>query len=109
VSVILFAESPGAFVDLAADLAWLTARPPTEFVLDQHLTAAAQPTSERQLREASAINQAIGTLIGRGYTPQQASAELNTQAASSSTDRHTAARRILATITADIEEPFDSG
>jgi hypothetical protein len=102
VSIILFADSPGAFVDLAADLAWLTTRPPTDFVLDQHLTAAAQPTSERQLREATAINQAIGALINRGYTPQQANTELSTQATNSSTDRHTVARRILAKITAGI-------
>jgi hypothetical protein len=108
VSIILFADSAGAFVDLAADLAWLTARPPTEFVLDRHLSAAAQPTSERQLREATAINQAIGALISRGYTLQQASTELSTHAANSSTDRHTAARRILAEITAGIEGRFDN-
>jgi hypothetical protein len=109
VSIVLFADSPGAFVDLAADLSWLTARPPTDFVLDQHLTAAARPTSEGQLREGSAINQAIGALIGRGYTPQQASIELSTQSANSSMDRHTAARRILAEITAGIEGRFDIG
>jgi hypothetical protein len=109
VSIILFADSAGAFVDLAADLAWLTARPPTEFVLDQHLTPIARPTSEGQLLEATAINQAIGALIGRGYTPQQANTELSTQAANSSMDRPTAARRILAEITAGIDECFDIG
>jgi hypothetical protein len=109
VSIIFFADSAGAFVDLAADLAWLTARPPTDFVLDQHLTTAAQSTSEGQLREGSAINQAMGALIGRGYTPQQADTELSTQAANSSMDRHTAARRILAEITAGIEGRFDIG
>lgn len=107
VSIILFAGSQGAFVDLAADLAWLTARPPTEFVLDQHRTAAARSTFEGQLREASAINQAIGVLIGRGRTPQQANAELSTTAANRSMDRHTAARRILNEITASIDERFD--
>jgi hypothetical protein len=109
VSIILFADSAGAFVDLAADLAWLTARPPTEFVLDQHLTPLAQPTSEGHLLAATAINQAIGALIGRGYTPQQANTELSTQAANSSMDRPTAARRILAEITAGIDECFDIG
>jgi len=103
VSIILFADSAGAFVDLAADLAWLTARPPTAFVLDHHLTAAIQPTSEGRLREASAVNQAIGALIGRGYTPQQGNTELSTQAANDSMDRHTVARRILAEITAGLE------
>ncbi len=35
VAIILYAGSPGAFVDLAADLAWLTARSLSEFILDQ--------------------------------------------------------------------------
>jgi hypothetical protein len=109
VSIILFADSAGAFVDLAADLAWLTARPPTEFVLDQHLTPVAQPTSEGQWLEAVAINQAIGALIGRGYTPQQANTELSKHAADSSVDRPSAARRILAEITAGSDECFDIG
>ena len=34
VAVILYAGMPGTFVDLAADLAWLTGRPPTDFMLD---------------------------------------------------------------------------
>jgi hypothetical protein len=109
VSIVLFADSAGAFVDLAAGLAWLTARPPTEFVLDQHLTAAARPTPAGQLREASAIDQAIGALVGRGYTPQQANTELSTQAANNSMDRSTAARRVLTKITAGVGGCFDKG
>ena len=42
-AIILYAGSPGTFVDLAADLAWLTARPLTDFVLDQHLTVPDGP------------------------------------------------------------------
>ena len=91
VAIILYAGSPGAFVDLAADLAWLTGTPLSEFILDQHLSLATGPLPEDQLRAASAINQALGVLIGRGYTPQQAHWELDTQAAHAGTDRHTAA------------------
>ncbi len=49
VALILYAGSPGAFVDLAADLAWLTARPLGDFVLDQHLTIPAGSDSGAQL------------------------------------------------------------
>jgi len=107
VAIILYAGSPGAFVDLAADLAWLTARSLSEFILDQHLSLATGPPPEGQLRAASAINQALGVLIGRGYTPQQAHWELDTQAAHAGTDRHTAAYHILAKInTGDDDQHF---
>jgi hypothetical protein len=106
VALILYAETPGAFVDLAADLAWLTRRPLTDFMLDQHLTVPADTTD--QLRAVSDTNQAIGALIGRGYTPQQAHRHLDIQAADNRTDRHTAAQLILDTITTgDDDEHFD--
>jgi hypothetical protein len=100
VAVTLYARSPGAFVDLAADLAWLTARPPSDFVLDQHLTVPTPTNTGSQLRAAAAVNQAIGVLIGRGYTPDQAHRQLGTRAAHAGTDRHTAAQVILANLTA---------
>jgi hypothetical protein len=96
VVIILYAGSPGAFVDLAADLAWLTARPLTDFALDQHLTIPAKSLTEGQLRADSTTNQAIGVLIGRGYTPQQADWELDTQTGHAGADRLIAARLILA-------------
>jgi hypothetical protein len=98
VAIILYAGSPGAFVDLAADMAWLTARPLDDFALDQHLTFATRPRSEQDHHASSAINQAVGVLIGRGYTPQQADGELDTQAANSQIGRPEVARRILAAI-----------
>ena len=95
VAVILYATAPGSFVDLAADLGWLTGRPPTDFILDQHLANASGADTAGQLHAASDINQAIGVLIGRGYTPRQAHRELDTQAANTRTERHTTARLIL--------------
>jgi len=107
VALIFYAGSPGAFVDLAADLAWLTARPLSDFVLDQHLTIPAGSGSGAQLSAASVINQAIGVLIGFGYTPQQADRRLDTQAAHAGTDRYAAAQHILATRTGgDVEQGF---
>jgi hypothetical protein len=108
VALILYAGSPGAFVDLAADLAWLTARPLSDFVLDQHLTIAAGSDTGTQLSSASVINQAIGVLIGIGYTPQQADWRLDTQAAHAGIDRYAAARLILAMRTGgDVEQGFN--
>ena len=100
VALILYAGAPGAFVDLAADLAWLTGRPLTEVTLDEHLVPAGPDTTD-QLQAMSHINQAIGVLIGRGYTPQQAHWKLDTQAANNRTDRYTAARLIFDKITTD--------
>lgn len=80
-------------------MAWLTGRPPSEFILDQHLTVTAGPDAAAELLAALDINQAIGFLIGRGYTAQQADRQLDVQAANNGTDRHTAARDILTKIT----------
>jgi hypothetical protein len=107
VAVILYAGSPGAFVDLAADLAWLTSWPPSHFMLDRHVGLPISPEVGTQLRAASTINQAIGVLIGRGYTPQQANEQLSAQASFARTNRLAAAQLILAELTAsDTEEGF---
>lgn len=100
VSLILYAATPGTFIDLTADLAWLTGRPPSDFVLDQHLPGPARPDAGTYLRTVSVINQAIGVLIGRGYTPEQADRELDTQGERSSTERHAIAQFILETLAA---------
>ena len=106
VALTLYAGTPGTFVDLTADLAWLTGRAPSDFALDQHLSVPAGSDAGTYLRAASVINQAIGVLIGRGYTPGQAHRELDTQADSAGTDRHTTAQFILDTLTA--KDPADA-
>ncbi|MCV7229564.1 ANTAR domain-containing protein [Mycolicibacterium komossense] len=107
VAVIFYAGAPGAFVDLAADLTWLTGRPPADFTLDQHLGITSWPDTTPKLQAVSEINQAIGVLIGRGYSPQQASWELDAQAMNNRTDRHSVARLILDKITSDGDGHFD--
>ncbi len=99
-ALILYAEAPGAFVDLAADLAWLTKRAPTEFTLDAHLAVPAGTDIAGRLQAASDIDQAIGVLISRGYTPEQADSRLDASAGAGAgeTDRHAAARAILDTV-----------
>jgi hypothetical protein len=37
IDLVLYASAPGAFTDLAADLAWLSGRALSDFLLDQHL------------------------------------------------------------------------
>jgi len=106
VALILYAEAPGTFVDLAADLAWLTGRPPSDFALDQHLSVPACSDAATYLRTTSVINQAIGVLIGRSYTPRQAHSKLDTQADGAGNDRYATAQFILDTLTA--ADPADA-
>jgi hypothetical protein len=96
VVLVLYAGSPGAFVDLAADLAWLTAPPLRDFVLDQHLSVPAEWVSATSLSEVSVINQAIGALVGQGYTPEQAERHLIAEGADAGISRHGIGLRILA-------------
>jgi hypothetical protein len=94
--VVLYAGSPGTFVDLAADLAWLTTRPLSDFILDQHLLPPAERGHTTSLLEVSVINQAIGALIGQGYTLEQAERHLTAEGADAGISRHAVGLRILA-------------
>ena len=96
--VIVYAGTPGAFVDLAADLSWLARHTLAGCELDQHLVLPAVASTATPLRSASAINQAIGVLIGAGHTPEQAHRELEVLAATTDTDRLTAAGELLAAL-----------
>jgi hypothetical protein len=100
VALTLYAETPGTFVDLTAG------RPSNDFALDQHLSIPAGSDAGTYLPAASVINQAIGVLIGRGYTLGQAHSKLDTQADGAGTERHTAAQFILDTLTA--QDPADA-
>lgn len=92
VELVLYAATPGAFVDLAADLVWLTTQPADRFTLDQHLEG---PRSMNTAGSASVLNQAIGVLIGRGHTPQGAERTIADQAASAGMNRDDVAAAIL--------------
>ncbi len=94
--LVLYAGSPGTFIDLAADLAWYTAWPSSGFALDQHLQGLGELVSAPGLLELSAINQAIGKLIGQGHLPEHAERELASRAAGAGISRHATALRILA-------------
>ncbi len=100
VAIVLYAGSRGTFVDIAADLAWLTARPLSDFILDQHLLGPTEKGTVTSLSETSVINQAIGVLIGQGYTPEQAEHHLTAKGADAGISRHAVALRVLAGLTA---------
>jgi len=96
--VIVYAGTPGAFVDLAADLSWLARRTLAGCELDQHLVLPAVARPATNLRAVSAVNQAIGALIGAGLTPEEARRELDVRAAAADEDRHAVAVTILAAL-----------
>jgi hypothetical protein len=105
VALILYASTPGAFIDLAADLSWITGRTLTEFRLDEHLTHPSDHTDPAPLGTMSAINQALGVLIGRGSSPEQAERDLYARAASAGIEPLGAATLILAALSPPEPEP----
>lgn len=96
VALVLYAETPGAFVDVAADLAWMTGKDLSEFRVDQHLTAAG--AASNSVQTLSIINQAVGVLIGRGRTPEQATQDLASSAERGDGDLRTAAAAVLSSL-----------
>ena len=96
VVVVFYAGSSGTFVDLAADLAWLTARPLTDFALDQHLPGPAEQACATNFFEMSITNQAIGALIDQGYPPEQAERHLTVHSVDAGISRYAVGLRILA-------------
>lgn len=95
ITVVLYAATPGAFVDMAADLSFLTGHEFAVADLDQHRGLAHEADITGVLQAEGAIHEAIGVLIDRGHTPEQASTELDTLADAAHTDRATAAAGIL--------------
>lgn len=103
IELILYATNRGAFVDLAADLSWLTHRDLSEFVLDAHLVPL--PTGQ-ELRRTSWINQAIGLLVGRGYTPELAAREIGKLATQTEQDRAWSAKHSLPGLVSPDPQPI---
>jgi hypothetical protein len=99
VSVVLFAAKQGAFVDMAADMAWILGRELDNISVDQHLVADAMANAGLSLGERSMINQALGVLLSRGMTPAQADVELDAHAAGAGMSRHAASVHLLDGVT----------
>lgn len=95
VMIVLYAGLPGAFVDLAADLAWLTGRALDDIGLDADLGDRAHAHPATSLGAQSSINQALGVLVAGGLPPEAALADLDARASPAVTDRHGAALALL--------------
>ena len=99
--LLVYAAQPGALVDLAADLTWLTGRPLGDARLDEDLDGPAAHSPESSLSRLSTVNQAVGVLIGGGLTVQEALAELDARASATGLERHIVAAGILACLPRD--------
>lgn len=99
--LLVYAAQPGALVDLAADLTWLTGRPLGDARLDEDLDGPAAQSPESSLSRLSTVNQAVGVLIGGGLTQQEALADLDARASATGVERHLVAAAILACLPVD--------
>jgi hypothetical protein len=105
VALILYAATPGAFIDLAADLSWITGRVPANFRIDEHCALPASYTDPTAMTAMSSINQALGVLIGRGSTPERAERDLYERAAAAGIELVAAATLVLAALVPPEAEP----
>lgn len=104
-TLVLYASRAGAFVDLAADLSWLTGVDLSSHVIDQHLPLDVAAPDEPTAHAASVVDQAVGVLLGRGHPPDAARAELDARAAADGTDRYAAAALIMSALEAGEDLP----
>ena len=94
-SLVLYAATPGTFVDLAADLAYALQVGPEALALDADLTPSFDGSGLHGLADMTHINQAIGILIGRGRSPEGAATELRRLADRAETTVRVAAHQVI--------------
>jgi hypothetical protein len=94
-SLVLYAGTPGAFVDLAADLTYALQLGPDALVLDAHLKSSLEDSGLDGLADWTHINLAIGILIERGHTAGGASTELHRLAYLADTTIRVAAHQLI--------------
>lgn len=99
-TIVFYATSKGAFVDLAADVTWLAGTRVADVVLDQHLVPPSGVDPQVTLEALAAVDQAIGMLLGRGYTPEQAEDHILERAALTHVSAHSAAELIMSQLIA---------
>jgi hypothetical protein len=93
--LVLYATTPGSFVDLAADLSYTLALEPRMLALDADLVAPPPGPAATGLADHSMINQALGILIDQGHTLESAHSALSRLAEIGSLDLAAAAERLL--------------
>jgi hypothetical protein len=98
-TLVLYAATPGAFVDLSADLAWALGVNQADLLLDANLAVPMTSDVVSGLREHATINRAIGVLIEDGHTAELARAELRRRAARDGVTLTASAQRVLDDLT----------
>jgi hypothetical protein len=103
--VVFYASTSGAFVDLAADLAFVLGTTSSNAGLAEDLASpirldADAPPSSRQfdltgVAELATIDRAVGVLIGQGHHPDDAYQTLRSDAALAGLDPDAWAARLL--------------
>ncbi|MEO8851828.1 MAG: hypothetical protein ABI360_08880 [Allobranchiibius sp.] len=99
IQLVLYAATPGAFVDIAAEIFFLTRHDSNDADLDQHLSLAREPDITGVMHAGTVIGEAVGVLLARGHTHEEAYGELDALVATADTDRLTEATGILAALT----------
>ncbi|MDV7133474.1 ANTAR domain-containing protein [Williamsia muralis] len=99
--LVLLAGTPGAFVDLVADVSLAMNSDPATIDVDTQLPPAVPfendpgVAMQRDLEDRSAIDQALGVLLARGATMQAASTHLSQRAEGDNVSMADAARAVL--------------
>lgn len=93
--IVFHAATPGALVDLAADVTYRLGLRSGEVVLDADLAPGGTAAASTGLADISTLNQAVGVLIDRGRTPQLARAQLDATAREAGLAPLSVAREIL--------------
>jgi hypothetical protein len=94
VRVTFYATRPGAFVDLAADLAHAQGLPLDRLELDE-ARPASTAAGVRGLERVSVIHRAVGVLIAQGVHPDDAQARLAADAAAAAVPLVDHARAVI--------------
>jgi len=103
-TLLLYAATPGAFVDLAADLTYALGIDRTDLVLDDHIAALPDGpgSAVTGLDGHALINRAIGVLVDRGHTPESAGGALRRLSRLNGGKPHLAAGHVLRSIPAGV-------
>lgn len=108
-AIVLYASAPGAFVDLAADIAYQLGRELDDIVVTDAATGLLRGSAVIGLDELSIVNQAVGVLIDTGRTSEGARAELRRDADLARSSVPSAARLVVAATAAlPVEEHHGS-
>lgn len=102
-ALTLYAATPGALVDLGADLSHALDLPRSAVAFDEHLSWPADGSGVNGRDTHSALNQAIGVLIERGSTPSAAGDQLRLLAEGNGTAVRSAAEQVLRDARRDLD------